>query len=123
MIVYLLEYETCNGEYCETRYKQVYSSEEKAKAAFEKLLDPELLKGEDAINEWRAKEGQPDVQEFRTGNWGFCVWRITKLTVDHVGKVYFWEWESEPDNDNEGSASRLSTAPGLNPDELNSLGG
>lgn len=104
-IVYLLEYETCNGEYGEIRYKQAYSSEESAKAAFDKLLDPELLKGEDAINEWRVKEGKSDVQEFRTGLWGFCVWSITKLTVDHVGEVYYWEQKFGPSDaeDNDGA--------------------
>ena len=120
MIVYLLEYETCNGEYCETRYKQAYSSEEKAKAAFDKLLDPELLKGEDAINEWRYTGSSDVEQKFRTGNWGFCVWTITKLTVDHVGEVDFWEAEFPPDDydDDEDDGDEPRVGPEKGEDDL-----
>ena len=87
VMVWILEYEECNGEYGERLYIGAFSSEKKAMGAFDVLLDKELLKGEDAINEWRTDENDPNIQEFRTGNWGFCIWKLSKLKLDEVGKT------------------------------------
>ena len=80
MDIYILHCEQCNGEYGEITHESAYSSLEKAQAGQAKLVTPEALKGEGAINKWQ-KDGD-DKWIFRTGNWGYQIWSIAWLLVD-----------------------------------------
>lgn len=79
--MYLLTCEICNGEYGTISYRSLHSSLDGAKAIHQKVMNPEDLKGEDAINEWREDQHEKGVIEFRTGNWGFVVWEIRELKL------------------------------------------
>ena len=81
--IYLLTCDQCNGEYCETTHFSAYSSIELSKKEhWDKYLDHKMLKGEDASNEWKENEfGDKDILEFRTGNWGYVVWKIRKIQL------------------------------------------
>jgi hypothetical protein len=102
MSIWLLEYEICNGEHCERTYAGVFTTELEARQAFDKLLDKKLLEGEDAVNEWQpAGDGR---QEFRTGAWGFHVWKLREMELNEVGEVETpsWEWPTSEEEVTDG---------------------
>lgn len=79
--LYLLTCEMCNGEYGSVVHRTIHESVEGAKKYHTGVLNPEDLKGEDAINEWREDKNEPGTLEFRTGSWGFVVWEIRPLKL------------------------------------------
>lgn len=85
--VYILTCEYCNGEYGEAVHLSVHVNLEDAKQTQADNTPYGHLKGEDAPNEWRQEK--PGVWQFRTGNWGYIVWKIRQVTVSHgpVGPV------------------------------------
>lgn len=82
-VMYLLTREDCNGEFGTTGHRSLHESIDGAKAMQTKLVDPQDLKGEDAINEWRPEpyDETSGALQFRTGNWGYVCWEIRPLKV------------------------------------------
>lgn len=84
---YLLTREQCNGEWCEASHFGLFSSVEEAKTAQAKLVTPDELKGEDAINKW-CDTNEKGVIEFRTGNWGYITYEIRELVLGECVAKY-----------------------------------
>lgn len=93
MDVFILTCEQCNGEYGEQTYCSAHSTLDKAKEQHSKVVNPKHLEIASTpeepdrpipeyYNTWKDAEYEPDAIKFQTGNWGFVVWQIKKLSVD-----------------------------------------
>ena len=85
--IFLLTLEMANGEYSEFEHFSAHGTVESAKGLQAKLLNPEHLKGEDAINKWEECRFEPGAFEFRTGNWGFVAWKIKPIPLFNIGGI------------------------------------
>jgi hypothetical protein len=85
--MFLLTCEVCNGEWGELVHHTLHKNIDGAKEKQAKSVDPKDLKAalaaaggrEDTVNKWEEKDDH--VWEFRTGSWGYVVWKIRPLKV------------------------------------------
>ena len=79
--LYLLTREVANGEYTQFDHWSLHNTEKEAQDEALDNITPKELKSEGSINKWEMTY-ESGVKEFRTGNWGFIVWKVRTLTIN-----------------------------------------
>lgn len=91
--LYLLQGESCNGEYGTIVHQSLHLTGLGAMSfcktqVTQADLEAAAKDGRDTFyNQWRSSAGKPGVIEFRTGLWGYKTWTIEEIRINGFDSV------------------------------------